>query len=914
MATVSKGTAASSTGESLAGHSLSVGTWHGGGESDSKSDRYLAKRLAAASADYKGVALTTFLLAAGVAGSIWLACGILVEHWLLPGGLPRGIRWAWLATGGIAFVAAVIRWVVPLVRCRVNLVYAARAIEQEHPELHNDLVNTVLVKAHPEASPPLVVQSLERRTAKRLSSLPSEAVIDRTTALRLAYALATLVGLACLYEVVAPKSLVVTAARLLAPWVGWAAPSRVRIGSPELSWRMPGEKDGVDAGVGAGGLDRRRLAVDGAAATLVRGRQLVVSADIRGLRRNEQPLVTVSPSPAGGMADRAAALAAGPAAASWQVEMVRGGAAARLNGPADSGSGRRFAAVLPDSARGLDHSIEIVIGAGDARSEPVRISVVDSPSLLVREVRYDYPAYTRKQGEVVEWQGDIRALEGTQVTIVAESNQPLEDAWLDFDSDGDHDLKFTKKANDLSRVTRSFSLQMNADRSGPEHAIYRLLFRPRAASTAGREAEVVEPMEHRIEVIADLAPEVSIEEPRESPARVPPAAAVAIRVRALDPDFALARVGIETRLQGGPLQPEITLLAEERAGVFKGALRLVPERLGAEAGSVLEYRAVAVDTRPKTPNVSYSPWQSLQIDASAPPRVPEEPAPQSGGQQSEQAGEQAGERQEEQRKGDPGSEGVAGNDDQQARKKEDAAADPADRQPQPLENQQPPDQQQSQGKPQQQGQEKQQPKKQDQQNGSQGAPKQGDQSGAAEGSQQGGKQETPGQSQRGGKQGAGENQGQGADQGQGAGAQGDRSGGRQSGKQQSEKGEGEKAGDQNSGGKEAGGKEAAGKQGAANKPGAAGEGQSGGKKQPNPAVASDGTNDGEAMERILEHRRQEGATEKSGTEKSGTEKSGTEKSGTEKSGTEKSGTEKSGSEKSGSEKSGSEKSGSEKSG
>ena len=133
MATVSKGTAASSTGESLAGHSLSVGTWHGGGESDSKSDRYLAKRLAAASADYKGVALTTFLLAAGVAGSIWLACGILVEHWLLPGGLPRGIRWAWLATGGIAFVAAVIRWVVPLVRCRVNLVYAARAIEQEHP-------------------------------------------------------------------------------------------------------------------------------------------------------------------------------------------------------------------------------------------------------------------------------------------------------------------------------------------------------------------------------------------------------------------------------------------------------------------------------------------------------------------------------------------------------------------------------------------------------------------------------------------------------------------------------------------------------------------------------------------------------------------------------------------------------------
>jgi hypothetical protein len=47
--------------------------------------------------------------------------------------------------------------------------------------------------------------------------------------------------------------------------------------------------------------------------------------------------------------------------------------------------------------------------------------------------------------------------------------------------------------------------------------------------------------------LADLAPEISIEEPQESPARVPPGAPVTLRVRALDPDFGLARVGIETR-------------------------------------------------------------------------------------------------------------------------------------------------------------------------------------------------------------------------------------------------------------------------------------------------------------------------------------------------------------------------------
>ncbi len=866
MATVTNGTAGS--GQSFASDPLAVGGWRGGDDSDSKSDRYLAKRLAAAGADYKGVALTTFVLGAGVAALVWLAAGILMEHWIVPGGLSRPVRWAWLVTGLVALAAAIIRWVVPLVRYRVNLVYAARAIEREHPELQNDLVNTVLVKAHPEASPPMVVRSLERRTAKRLSDMPAEGVIDRTTALRLAFALAALVGTACLYELFAPKSFVASAARLLAPWASWAAPSRVAIQPLELAWRMPGEQAGRGDG-NADGPERRRLVVESGAATLVRGRQLVVSADIRGLRRDEEPIVTVTPLAAGGAIDRGSA--------SWQAKMDRGEAVAGLRAPAESTRLKRFAVALPDAARGLDEPVEIVISAGDARSEPVKIAVVDSPSLLVRELRYDYPPYTRRQAETVEWQGDIRAVEGTQVTIVAECNQPLDAAWIDFECDGDHDLPFNKKATDLARVTKSFPLQMNADRSGPAHAFYRLVFRPRAASGAAREPEVVEPMEHRIEVIPDLAPEVSIEEPRESPSRVPPGAPVAIRVRALDPDFGLARVGIETRLRGGPIQQGVTLLAEEKAGVFKGSARIVPERLGALPGSVLEYRAVAIDTRPTTPNIAHTGWQSLEIDASAPPRPPEEPAPRSAGDQGERSGEGGtdsaasddGDAQGEDGQGEDGSESGEPSPEQQA-------------------------QQERQEEKQQQDQNQQQQK----QNGQQSKQQQGDKSGAAEGGQKGGKQETPGQSQRGDKQGAGGNQGHGADQGQGVGAQGERQGGKQSGSQKAQDGAADKAGDskaggqqqngqkqngqkqngqekggQEQGGQERGGqeqggnkqdgkqqaggqqkgKDQAGKSDAGKEPGGA---QAGGKANPKPAVASDGTNDGEAMERILDDRRQ----------------------------------------------------------
>ncbi len=265
---------------------LAVAEW-GDGEDTSKSDRYLADRLAAAGADYKGVAVTTFLMAAGLAAVGWLVVGVAADHWLVRGGLPTWARWTWLALGIVALVAAACRWIVPLIRYRVNLVYAARAIERDYPELHNDLVNTVLVKARPDASARPVVRSLERRAAKRLSRVPSDGVIDRSLAFRLTVALAIAVLLCVLYGLFAPKSTLRTTARLLAPWVGIAPPTRVTIAPPQLSWRMPGEalEQAADP--------RRALQVAGNAVPVTRGRQVVVAAGISGLRAGEQPTIEI---------------------------------------------------------------------------------------------------------------------------------------------------------------------------------------------------------------------------------------------------------------------------------------------------------------------------------------------------------------------------------------------------------------------------------------------------------------------------------------------------------------------------------------------------------------------------------------------------------------------------------------------
>lgn len=798
--------------------SLAVGGWSVDGDHDSKSERYLAKRLAAASSDYKGVALITFILAAAVGTLAWLAVGVVLEHWVIPGGLPRWARWAWLAAWAVALIAAIVRWIVPLVRYRVNLVYAARVIERDHPDLHNDLVNAVLVRAHPESSAPMVVRSLERRAAKRLAAVPTEGVIDRGPAVRLAAVLAVLVALACVYQIIGPKSVIASCARLLAPWSSITAPARVQVAPPRLHWRMPGDERAADGDA----LDGQRLAVEGGAATLVRGRQLVVVADIRGLRRDERPVLEIVPMRDDGSID--------PAAAPWQAGMER----------RRTGAGETFVAVLPDAVRGIDHGLEFVLAAGDARSDVVRIAVVDSPALLVREVRYEHPPYTRLPAETIPWQGDVRGVEGTRVTVVAESNRPLEAAWIEFDGAGKRDRTMKVAASDLARATGSFELQMNADRSRPEHESYRLVFRPRGAGGA-KEDPIADQMDHRIEVVADLAPEVSIEDPRESPLRVPADAPVTVRVRAVDPDFGLARVGVEMRIRDGKPLPDLVILDRETTGGFKGLARFVPVRLGVAGGTAIEYRAVAVDTRPHQPNVAHSPWQTVVIDPSAPPQSPPKQDPQAGdrddrdrgdGQSDKRADKQGAEQTsppDQPREGDAGG---------AAAPQEGGQADPqnggqrdGDRQPQ-----------------------KNQPQKKSAAKEPEGKDDPGEQSGASDGSQ-GGQQQSKNAGDAGAKQqGAGQSGGSQKQEGGDRGGQ-QRGGGQQGQPQRDQQRQGSQQGGAE-GGRQQGQQPARQQEGSGAQPGTQPNGQAG-QQKPRDTVAADGTNDGEAMERILAHKQQQ---------------------------------------------------------
>src|SRR3954451_647430 len=94
----------------------------------------------------KVVDLATALVELAVAVLLFLLFAIVVEHWVVPGGLPAPVRAVLflLLVSGVGFFFFRRLW--PLCVRGINPVYAAHAIEEGSPTLKNGLVNLLLFR------------------------------------------------------------------------------------------------------------------------------------------------------------------------------------------------------------------------------------------------------------------------------------------------------------------------------------------------------------------------------------------------------------------------------------------------------------------------------------------------------------------------------------------------------------------------------------------------------------------------------------------------------------------------------------------------------------------------------------------------------------------------------------------------
>ncbi len=549
-------------------------------------DQYIENQIRKTRGELRGVELAGRLMVLLVGTLAYFLLVAVFDHWIVPGGLGIWSRLFFLAVLLIGGAAYLFQQIVPLFLYRINPVFAAHTIERSKPSLKNSLVNFLMLRSQRGGVPDVVYQAIEEQAAANLTQTPIDHAVDRSKVIHIGYVLLGMVVAFAAYVLVSPKNPLDTVGRVVLPWSDILPPTRVAIRE-----------------------------IDPGSTTVYRGEHVTIAAEILRLGDGEPVKLYYS------TADRQIV--------DQPVIMFV------------PKNGYRHSCTLPvldesvsvSPENGLQQDIDYRIVAGDAISHTYRLSVVQAPNIMVEKVVYAYPKYTGRAPETIERTGDLRGLEGTQVTIHAVANQPIKSAFIDFDGRG-----LSKRAMkvDGQQAAVTLTLAMNKDRTGPEFGNYYVRF----VNEADRANP--EPVRYRIEVTPDYAPEIEFLKPAKTETDVALDANITLQVQASDPDFALTRVNIAARVREQAafvryLLPTATQKIASGRFTQMAVVRLSDVRLkdgtALAAGDEIEYWAEAIDN--KTPNGNAAKTEIRKLRIGQPSRGRNQQNPQNEQQPNE---------------------------------------------------------------------------------------------------------------------------------------------------------------------------------------------------------------------------------------------------------------------------------------
>lgn len=500
----------------------------------------------------------------------------ICDQWLFSRGMPDGIRWAaWMVLAG--FSAAWLGLVVgPYLLYRIHPLFAAYVLEKAVPGLKHAVMGFLLLRErrHDFEHDPLskhVFLGLEQKAAT-VETVPLDAVVDRGLIVRWAAILAGVIAAFCLYIIFSPKNVLVSTARVLIPWADIAPATRVRIENVS-----PGN------------------------AEITLGDRVVVTATVFGLRNGEAPRLRFSTAD-GQFAD--------------QVMPLQ---------PSDGDASRFSAELFPAIPCETTYRIE----AADAETKEFRIRVRPAVRVELESVELDYPSYTRLEKKTLAGMGDITAIEGTRVTVVAQSSVPLAAAEIDLD-DGRMRVPM-QQSGDLWQGRFSLKMSKREPHVG-EFTAYRL----RGQDADGRVNQ--DPVRFSIVTIPDRPPWVEYQDPPPDGSVIPVNAATALRAKAQDPDFGLMRLTLDVEKDGRSIHSTILWDAPPSepgtTDTVTGTFEFRPDELKLKPGDTIFCRLEAVDNRDPVANRSESRRLELVIGEPAPPDQAESQKPDSNGTSS----------------------------------------------------------------------------------------------------------------------------------------------------------------------------------------------------------------------------------------------------------------------------------------
>lgn len=510
----------------------------------------------------------------GVVGFLFVfsAC----DQWLFSRGMPDGIRWAaWTVLAG--FSAVWLGLVVgPYFLYRIHPLFAAYVLEKAVPGLKHAVMGFLLLRERRRdfEHDPLsrhVFLGLEQKAAT-VESVPLDAVVDRGLVVRWAAILAGVIAVFCLYIIFSPKNVLVSTARVLIPWADIAPATRARI--EDVS---PGN------------------------AEITVGDRVVVTATVFGLRNGEAPRLRFSTAD-GQFADQVIPLQ-----------------------PSDGDALRFSAELFPAIPCETTYRIE----AADAETKNFRIRVLPAVRVELQSVELDYPSYTRLEKKTLAGMGDITAIEGTRVTVVAQSSVPLSAAEIDLD-DGRMRVPM-QLSGDVWQGRFTLKMSKKEPHVG-EFTAYRL----RGQDADGRVNP--DPVRFSIVTIPDRPPWAEYQDPPPDGSVIPVNAATALRAKAQDPDFGLSRLTLYIEKDGRSIHSSV-LWESPPSGpgttdTVTGTFELRPDELKLKPGDTIFCRLEAVDNREPVANRAESRRLELVIGEPAPPDQTKSQNPDSNGTSS----------------------------------------------------------------------------------------------------------------------------------------------------------------------------------------------------------------------------------------------------------------------------------------
>ncbi len=489
----------------------------------------------------------------------------LLDHWCFRGGVSPGLRVALFLLGAVFALGYLGLRLTPLLRYSVNPVYAAKVLEGRRSSMKNALINWVLLRkeetaqANKSVSPlrSRIVEGLTSRAANDLDRISGETIVDHTPIIRWLIVLAVLTGLLCLYSLLSPKNPLTSFLRLTFPFAGIETPTRVRF--LDIS---PGD------------------------AELFQGETTTITARIEGAG-NDPVFVYYTTD------DRRAVDQAVP------MSVPEGG--------------YKYECRFPPGKAGFEQGTNYQIGVGGERSRSYRFGVLPPRTLEVREVVYTFPEYTGQSPLTVPNTGDIRAIEGTQVTIEAKANFPMSRA--EFIPDN-NDKK--GKSMSLSPDARgaSVGLWLTTDPLDPSRGEFQsyVLRGYDSEGTANRRPSI-----YKIEVLRDQPPKISWVEPPEEQFRIPLNGFADLKIEAEDADFGIRAIRLHFDAGEKKIPPlEVLAAGKEKptglSGVVNATGSIRPEQLRLEEGDAVECWAEAIDTKTPEGNSAVTKRLSFVVD------------------------------------------------------------------------------------------------------------------------------------------------------------------------------------------------------------------------------------------------------------------------------------------------------------